>query len=1022
MSWLNAVPEPVKAVLVGAAGEFAGSMTAGIVTRLCSAAGYAVSKRFQTEPRTKALNQAMAMALFKTVSDLTGNPDLMGHYLGLFERWVERDAVAGGLSQLIDPRRESHLDLKLLEKEFEAIGCDTAWLGQGFDFDTVIERFVQSFRDTAASEPELQGVIVIAELRTLVEQASSQTTLQQRLVDRLAPDLTAEDRSYLEGLISKLDRLPLGSVDTRAIGPGSAEGEIALRSVYVALNTTTTIEEGPEEGEEDAELVRMALEKRVRSVVRRPESALEALARRRAILLLGGPGSGKTTFLRHVALTCAQSWLSGAALPAPLDQLGKNLFPLVVTLRRFAAELASQDRPERHLLLNHLQHLLGTEHARVDYWNIVMERLLNGEAVLLLDGYDEIDLARRSIISAIVADFRDHFKRIPVLVTCRVRTYEAKETPRIPVPDVRLAPLDEERISDFAAAWYRELVRLDPSRSQVWAGQKVQALLGAVERGRQLREMAEVPLLLTMMARVNARNPLPDSRSDLYGQVVDQLMWEWEKARSEEGPAETLLDYLKETGQGKEHFLRWLADFVFKQHERQGASTEVADISCSELENALRQFHGREGKNDWAEKVLGMIVESSGILLKVDDCTLNVPHRSFQEYLAAVHLALVEKPTGIVDLARAADHWHEVILLAAGYLVAKADETKVMAWVEELAPTNRRTRQERTLLRLAGETLSVMPRELLEKSKQGRNLLRDISTQLAKTATSRGGVTAQERASIGTVLGRLGDPRSGEGLKDGLPDIAWVAVPAGPFLMGSDKARDPEAWDAEMPQFTCELIREPYRISRYPVTVAQFKAFIDAGGYKIPGYWTADGRHWLKASKTRGPENYGGVFEIPNHPRVGVSWYEAMAFCAWLSETTGQSISLPTEAQWERASRGSHGWIYPWGNEFDHRYCNIVENQIGTSSAVGVFARGDSHCGASDMAGNVLEWCRTKWLSDYKAYDSKADDSPEGDSPRVLRGGSFNDFRRDVRCAFRTVVRPLSRDDYIGFRVASPGP
>ena len=169
LSWLNGVPEPVKSILIGAAGEFAGSITAGIVTRVLAAAGHQVRKRFQAEPRTKALNQAVARALLDTVSDLTDAPELQTHYLRLFELWIARDAVAGELSQLIDPRRESHLDMKLLRKEFEAIGCDADWLGEGFDFDRVIKRLVQSFCDAAASEPELQGVIAIAELRAVRE-------------------------------------------------------------------------------------------------------------------------------------------------------------------------------------------------------------------------------------------------------------------------------------------------------------------------------------------------------------------------------------------------------------------------------------------------------------------------------------------------------------------------------------------------------------------------------------------------------------------------------------------------------------------------------------------------------------------------------------------------------------------------------------------------------------------------------------------------------------------------------------
>jgi formylglycine-generating enzyme required for sulfatase activity len=282
-------------------------------------------------------------------------------------------------------------------------------------------------------------------------------------------------------------------------------------------------------------------------------------------------------------------------------------------------------------------------------------------------------------------------------------------------------------------------------------------------------------------------------------------------------------------------------------------------------------------------------------------------------------------------------------------------------------------------------------------------------------------LSPRERAEAANVLAELGDPRPGVGLRNGLPDIDWVAVEPGPFVMGSDKQRDSDARDEEMPQFTCTLIKEPYRISRYPVTVAQYQAFVEAGGYQEQRFWTGEGWKWRTGKKISGPESYGEIFQASNHPQVGVSWYEATAFCRWLSEKLGHKVDLPTEAQWERASRHTDGRKFAWGNDFDASRCNMADTGIGGTSAVGIFPDDRAVCGAMDMCGNVWEWCRTVHLENYKDYQTKVSDDLEGAAARVLRGGAFGNSREDVRSADRYGDDPYYRDGDLGFRVVAPG-
>jgi formylglycine-generating enzyme required for sulfatase activity len=278
------------------------------------------------------------------------------------------------------------------------------------------------------------------------------------------------------------------------------------------------------------------------------------------------------------------------------------------------------------------------------------------------------------------------------------------------------------------------------------------------------------------------------------------------------------------------------------------------------------------------------------------------------------------------------------------------------------------------------------------------------------------------RVHAGRSLALAGDPRPGVGVRsDGLPDIVWCEVPAGPFLMGSTD-EDGMAYDWEKPQHTYE-IEQPYAISRYPVTNAQYAAFVQAGGYAERRYWTEDGWAWRERSDVTDPGEYGTPYNLLNHPVVGVSWYEAIAFCRWLTEelrqndtlSETQEITLPTEPQWEKAARSIDGRIYPWGSEPDPEKANYDDTGIGTTNAVGCFPGGASPYGVEELSGNVWEWCRTKWESDYEHYQN--DIALEGSARRVVRGGAFLSSVAYVRCAYRVRDYPDGRVNYYGFRV-----
>jgi formylglycine-generating enzyme required for sulfatase activity len=259
--------------------------------------------------------------------------------------------------------------------------------------------------------------------------------------------------------------------------------------------------------------------------------------------------------------------------------------------------------------------------------------------------------------------------------------------------------------------------------------------------------------------------------------------------------------------------------------------------------------------------------------------------------------------------------------------------------------------------------------------------------------------------------------------------MVFVPVPAGEFAMGSSEEKVDAAlalcnasygdcersWFAdEQPQHTVYL--DEYWIGRTEVTNAQYQQFVDAGGYETEGYWSSAG--W-KARTVEGWERPRCLDEddvnAPDQPVVCVSWYEAEAYTRWLSEESGMAIRLPTEAEWEKAARGTDGRIFPWGNEFDVsrlNYCDANcdrewkdeanDDGYAFTAPVGRYPSGASPYGAMDMAGNAWEWVNDWYGEEYYSQSpSAAPPGPETGEARVLRGGSWYDGDLDVRSALR---------------------
>ena len=232
-----------------------------------------------------------------------------------------------------------------------------------------------------------------------------------------------------------------------------------------------------------------------------------------------------------------------------------------------------------------------------------------------------------------------------------------------------------------------------------------------------------------------------------------------------------------------------------------------------------------------------------------------------------------------------------------------------------------------------------------------------------------------------------------------------IYIAEGPFWMGSLPGEGIPEY--ERPQH--EVILPAYRIGKYPLTNREFEEFLR--------------QNKILASHTMGWDGQKVPKGLEEHPVTGVTWYEALAYCNWLSEYTGHKYTLPNEAQWEKACRGGNKTIYPWGDEFDSTRCNHAQ-----PSVAGVKKHLEQNdYGCYDFIGNVRQWTCSLWgegrmepdpMFSYPWKDDRRNDlNANGQIRRILRGSSFNSDFKYLRCSVRSGQLPNSTNGY-SFRVA----
>jgi hypothetical protein len=688
---------------------FLSRVGASLATGIVKQAGARLSRKLRKSETEKALERCGQVAVEALVE--AGFPEgtevPRDHLEGVLGEFAENEVVHDVLARAI---REGDLpgeEVAALRECFEeAHPVETL---PGFDPERGIAGFVTAFIDQADEEEVFQGLIQTKELR-------EQTRLLREIVDRLpGSDEGRKARrsdglrtSYLNHLFTQLRKLALSGVDPELANDPKAQMD--LDAVYTALLTRELRREEVSEEDHLGEGGPLGREGE-------PLSALEQLDRHERLVLLGEPGSGKSTFVGFVALCMAGELLGRedanlAILTSPLpDDKGHSqkelqlwrhgpILPVRVVLRDFAA--AGLPKQGTKAGARHLLDFLRAELERSGLGGFADDleaELRNDGGLLLLDGLDEVPEAeaRRVQLRDVVRDFAGAFPECRILVTSRIYAYQNQDwNLGAEFQEATLAPFSRGQIRRFVVRWYDEVARrrgLTPGDARGKAALLEQAILS----NDRLLSLAERPLLLTLMASLHAwrGGTLPEKRESLYAAAVDLLLAHWERQRVVQGAdgmpvviQRSLTEWLKVS---QDRLRSALDQLAFRAHAEQESAEGTADISEGDLLAALARVSGTAEANPTL--LVEFLRDRAGLLLPRGVGVYTFPHRTFQEYLAARHLTVDDFPAKLATLVRdEPERWRETLLMA-GAKAARGTPSGVWQLARELSPSTRRMKR-----------------------------------------------------------------------------------------------------------------------------------------------------------------------------------------------------------------------------------------------------------------------------------------------------------------------------------------
>jgi formylglycine-generating enzyme required for sulfatase activity/energy-coupling factor transporter ATP-binding protein EcfA2 len=767
-------------------------------------------------------------------------------------------------------------------------------------------------------------------------------------------------------------------------------------------------------------------------------TALEALILNPCLAILGDPGSGKSTLLAFIAQALATR--NRRLLPGLPPEVWRCI-PVLAKLRDFAAWAAGE--PERGQaedspLWGYIRHDLVERNLGFAL-DALKGAAAEGRVMLLLDGLDEVPAGALQAVRASLFQWRASAPDCRILVTSRPLPYRRPDW-RLPESDFQMAmlrPFDRERIDRFVRDWFFELSARGGLRVAD-AESRAKALEEEIARDH-LGHLSSNPMLLTLMAVVySQRREIPDARARLYEQALDLMVSRMDVPQ----PGQPRLgDLLREARRDRCDLIRLLERLAFEAQlggegcgEGGGAvaAGTGGGLAESRLVEAMVGLHPGQD-TDWAQSAVERIKLDSGLLREEQPGVFYFAHRCIREYLAGCHLAhLPDLSQQAAVLCDGRAYWRECLLHALGYMVhCQREVLRPLGLAERLCPPESPVDDPGwRRIWLAGEAIHEIGLARAGDSEAGAQAVERVRVRLAALVES-GRLHLCERAVAASVLTRLVDPRFEPRVLH-LParfrgeretGFGLVAVQPGVLRMGSvagASAAQPNELGNPQPL----ALEYPYWISRYPVTVAQFRAFVKARGYERQEYWNRAGWSWCQLEARHSPLDWAHQRLEPNRPVVSLTWLEALAYARWLDEMlrkrkaklpAGYGLRLPTEAEWEFAARGERGRPYPWGDAPAEGRAN-VRGSIGEPTPVGLFPQGATPEGVMDLGGNVWEWT----LSQDRPYPYRPEDGrndPDAEGARVVRGGSFDAQASCARgaCRARAAMREHAQD--IGFRL-----
>lgn len=729
-----------------------------------------------------------------------------------------------------------------------------------------------------------------------------------------------------------------------------------------------------------------------------PISLLQILKQHAGMVVLGDPGAGKTTFLKYLALKLARG--EG-------EQIGlENYLPILLPLAAFANALQTRDVALDDFIAEYFE---GTG-ADLPIGDMLGEALKAGRALILLDGLDEVrDLNMRNTVVERVVDFYTfhHREGNKFVITSRVVGYRVVRPSAEDLAECTIVDFEDDEIEEFIIHWTGALEKQAQGNTSIAhddAENEKRELLDAIHQNPGVRQLASTPLLLTILALMKRQGvTLPERRVQLYDQYVTTLLSTWNRARSLSGRAPGRdLDEIQT--------VRILAPLALWMHE---ISPGVGLVGREDMRRKLEELfleRGDVSPHYAARQFLQDVREHAALLLERGPGEYGFIHLTFEEYLAAVALALKGQGSSTPIIEILSEHvgeqaWREVTLLTIGYLGIRQQLPRVAGEVVE-ALVNNRPGQAGEAAVLAGEAvLDTWPGGVLSQSRE-----RVIFALIEAMQDNE--VRPELRRTAGLLLGRLGwRPNDLD---------RFIEIDAGEYQAGLKKEAK------EIPYH--------YFVAKYPVTNSQFGRFIKEDGYQNKEFWSELGWAWRTGKydertmqdlehdwlehrplAKRNMPYYWHNLELSNAiaPVVGVCWYEAEAYCNWLSKKIvavpdGYVARLANDHEWERAARGKDGREYPWGEGFNKTASNTWDSDatgsgLGGTTAVCTFPNGVSADEVWDMSGNVWEWTRS-WYDDDKKY-------------HIVRGGSWIGYHWFARASFCNWSIPLMFNDDLGFRV-----